>query len=81
MLILGYDALKCLKQCYYVIFEPALFPYTILSSRLAQAIKWFNTYMPSVYPVGYRQTVQTQIRLHRTLRLIRLGTLILQKVL
>ena len=43
--------------------------------------KWISPFRPSVLFVGHKRTVQTQIRHHRTRRLIRVSTLCLHNVL
>ena len=42
---------------------------------------YINPYKPSVLFIGHRQTVQTQIRHHRTRRLIRVSTVCSQNVI
>ena len=54
----------------------------LLAVILATCNGWrLNPYKPDVLFVGHRQTVQTQIRRHKTWRLIRVSNVFLQKVL
>ena len=46
-----------------------------------ESVLHFNPYKPSVPLLGHRQTVQTQIRRHRTRRLIKVFTVCLQEYL
>ena len=80
--ILGHtDVLINDKHVFFVHFKAKNNDNSYFYKNYRLSFQWvpyyLNPYKPSVFFVGHRQTVQTQIRRHRTWRMIRVFTVCL----